>query len=175
MTTECQKFFFKELRLKEPDYYLGIGSATQGEQTGRMLIKIEKCLVKEKPDWVVVYGDTNSTLAGAIVSSKLHIPLAHVEAGLRSYNKKMPEEINRILTDHCSDMLFAPTDTAVKNLEKKGITQGVYKVGDVMFDLALEVRSKVKEEEVLKKFDLKSKEFILVTIHRAENTDVKKI
>lgn len=131
---------------------------------------IEKILVKEKPDIVLVYGDTNSTLAGALAASKLHIPVAHVEAGLRSYNRKMPEEINRVLTDHISEILFAPTDVAVENLRKEGITKGVYKVGDVMFDVALEVASKVKEKEVLNKYGLKQKKFVLVTIHRAENT-----
>ncbi len=165
--------FFKELGLPKPDYYLGIGSGLHGEQTGKMLIEIEKVLLKEKPDIVLVYGDTNSTLAGALASSKLHIPVAHVEAGLRSFNKKMPEEINRVLTDHISKYLFAPTETAIKNLEKEGITEGVYNVGDVMYDVALESIKKINEEEVLSKFGLKSKDFILTTIHRAENTDNK--
>ena len=162
--------FFKELKIPKPDYYLGIGSGMHGEQTGKMLVEIEKVLLKEKPDVVMVYGDTNSTLAGALAAVKLHIPVAHVEAGLRSYNRKMPEEINRVLTDHISEVLFAPTDVAVENLRKEGITKGVHKVGDVMLDVALEVADKVNESEVLNKYALESKNFILVTIHRAENT-----
>ncbi len=163
--------FFKELQLPKPDYYLGIGSGLHGEQTGKMLIEIEKVLLKEKPDIVLVYGDTNSTLAGALASAKLHIPVAHVEAGLRSFNKKMPEEINRVLTDHISKFLFAPTEIAVENLKREGITEGVYNVGDVMYDIALESIEKIDEQEVLDKYNLKSKKFILTTIHRAENTD----
>ena len=162
--------FFKELNIPKPDYWLGIGSGTHGEQTGKMLVEIEKVLIKEKPDIVLVYGDTNSTLAGALAAVKLHIPVAHVEAGLRSYNRKMPEEVNRVLTDHISEILFAPTDAAVENLKKEGITNGVYKVGDVMFDIALEVANKVNEEEILAKYNLIHKGFVLVTIHRAENT-----
>jgi len=165
--------FFKELNLPKPDYYLGIGSGSHGEQTGKMLIEIENVLLKEKPDIVLVYGDTNSTLAGALASAKLHIPVAHVEAGLRSFNKTMPEEINRVLTDHISNLLFAPTYIAVENLRKEGIFKGVYNVGDVMYDVALESIKKVNEQEVLDKYNLKSKEFILTTIHRAENTDNK--
>ncbi len=163
--------FFQELNLPKPDYYLGVGSGTHGEQTGKMLMEIEKVLLKEKPDFILVYGDTNTTLAGALAAVKLHISVAHIEAGLRSFNRKMPEEINRVLTDHCSDILFAPTDKAVENLKKEGITKGVYKIGDVMFDIALEVKNRVNEEKILTKYNLKSKDFILVTIHRAENTD----
>ncbi len=163
--------FFKELELPSPDYYLQIGSGNHGEQTGKMLIEIEKVLLKEKPDVVIVYGDTNSTLAAALATAKLHIPIAHVEAGLRSFNKKMPEEINRILTDHVSNYLFAPTKVAVENLKREGINEGIYFVGDVMLDIALEASKKVNEEKVLNKYGLLPKEFILVTIHRAENTD----
>jgi len=164
--------FFKELEISEPDYNLGIGSGSHGEQTGKMLIAIEEVLMKRKPDLVIVYGDTNSTLAGALASSKLHIKLAHVEAGLRSFNKMMPEEINRIVTDHLSDILFCPTETAVKNLEKEGITKGVYLVGDIMFD-ALMYFSRMSEEKskILQNLKLNPKEYYLLTIHRAENTD----
>ncbi len=165
------EIFFKELKIPQPDYYLGIGSGSHGIQTGKMLIEIESVLFSVKPDLVLVYGDTNSTLAGALTAAKLHIPVAHVEAGLRSYNKRMPEEINRVLTDHVSDILFAPTDIAVKNLQKEGITKNVYKVGDVMFDVALEALEKVKDMEILDKYNLNPKDFALVTIHRAENTD----
>ena len=165
--------FFQELNLPAPDYYLGVGSGSHGEQTGKMLIEIEKVLLKENPDLVIVYGDTNSTLAGALAAAKLHIPVAHVEAGLRSFNREMPEEINRVLTDHVSSLLFAPTETAVKNLEKEGIKDGVYLVGDVMFDLALKVSEIVDDEKVLSKYGLKAKDYLLVTVHRAENTDKK--
>jgi UDP-GlcNAc3NAcA epimerase len=164
--------FFKELEIPEPDYNLGIGSGNHGEQTGRMLIEIEKIILKEKPELVIVYGDTNSTLAGALAASKLHIKLAHVEAGLRSFNKRMPEEINRVLTDHVSDILFCPTQTAVENLKKERITNGVYLVGDVMFDALLHF-SKISDmkSNILERLNIKPKEYYLVTIHRAENTD----
>jgi len=165
--------FFQELNLPKPDYHLGVGSGSHSEQTGKMLMRIEKVSLKEKPDVVLVYGDINTTLAEALAAVKLHIPLAHIEAGLRSYNKDMPEEINRVLTDHCSDILFAPTDTAVENLKKEGITKGIFKVGDVMFDVVLEVKNRVDEEKILTKYGLKPKDFILVTIHRAENTDIR--
>ncbi|NQS90702.1 UDP-N-acetyl glucosamine 2-epimerase [Patescibacteria group bacterium] len=188
--------FFDELNLAKPDYHLGIGSGTHSEQTGKMLIEIEKVLFQEKPDVVLVYGDTNTTLAGALATTKLHIPVAHIEAGLRSYNKRMPEEVNRVLTDHCSDILFCPTETAVNNLQKEGFTDIinngkligkslglspvtdysspiVINVGDVMFDVALEVKNRIDEKKILTKYTLKPKDFILVTIHRAENTDIK--
>lgn len=166
--------FFNELELPKPNYNLGIGSGSHGEQTGKMLMEIEKVLLKENPDFVLVYGDTNSTLAGALAAAKLHIQVAHVEAGLRSFNKRMPEEINRVLTDHISDLLFAPTEFAVKNLKNEGITKEVYNVGDVMFDIALEVSKNVDEETVLSKFSLIPKGYILATVHRASNTDIKK-
>jgi len=169
--TNMSETFFQELELPKPDYYLGVGSGLHGEQTGKMLLQLEKILLKEKPDMVLVYGDTNSTLAGALSATKLHIPVAHIEAGLRSFNKKMPEEINRILTDHISTLLFAPSKTAVQNLEREGIVEGVYKVGDVMFDVTLKYLKQINLQKILKKFSLREKEFLLVTIHRAENTD----
>ncbi len=135
---EMSQVFFDELGLKAPDYHLGVGSGTHAHQTGEMLKRIEEVLLKEKPDLVMVYGDTNSTLAGALAAAKLHIPVAHVEAGLRSFNRRMPEEINRVLTDHLSDLLFCPTETAVENLRREGITQGVHWVGDVMYDAVLQ-------------------------------------
>jgi len=165
--------FFEELNLPKPDYNLGIGSGSHGEQTGKMLIEIEKVLLKEKPDMVLVYGDTNSTLAGALASVKLHIPVAHIEAGLRSFNKRMPEEINRVLTDHIADILFTPTEVAVKNLENEGIKKGVYNVGDVMFDISLEIAKIIDVKTILLKFGLENKNYILATIHRADNTDIR--
>lgn len=165
--------FFTELDIPIPDYNLGIGSASQGVQTGRMLEHIEGVLLKEQPDWVLVYGDTNSTLAGALAAAKLHIPVAHVEAGLRSFNRNMPEEINRVLTDHIADMLFAPTELAVSHLIREGIAADkVILVGDVMYDAAL-YYSKWAEtrSHVLEQYNLRSRQYILATIHRAENTD----
>ncbi|WP_323720625.1 non-hydrolyzing UDP-N-acetylglucosamine 2-epimerase [Acetomicrobium sp.] len=165
--------FFDELEIPRLDYNLGIGSGTHGEQTGRMLEAIEKVLLQEKPDWVQVYGDTNSTLAGALAAVKLHIPVAHIEAGLRSFNRLMPEEINRVLTDHASDLLFAPTKTAMENLWREGIYEDQIKlVGDVMYDAAIFYGKKADQQShILNKLRLKSKEYILATVHRAENTD----
>ncbi len=165
--------FFAELDIPQPDYHLGIGSASHGAQTGRMLEEIEKVLLKEKPDRVLVYGDTNSTLAGALAAAKIHIPVAHVEAGLRSFNWQMPEEINRVLTDHIADMLFAPTQTAVDNLKNEGISEDkIFLVGDVMYDAALYYGGRVEEKSnVLEQYHLQPQQYILTTIHRAENTD----
>jgi len=204
--------FFRELDLAEPSYYLGIGSGRHGEQTARMLTGLEEILLQEDPDFVVIYGDTNTTLAGALAPAKLHIPVAHVEAGLRSFNRQMPEEINRIVADHCSDVLFCPTETAVENLKREGFQnvaresdcgwrmadcgfepapttnppsairhpqlQGplVINVGDVMLDLAREVKDRLEREgrggaEILQKYGLKPREYVLTTIHRASNTD----
>lgn len=165
--------FFDELKIPRPDYDLGVGSSSHGKQTGQMIEKIEEVLLNEKADAVLVYGDTNSTLAGAIAASKLHIPIFHVEAGLRSFNRKMPEEINRVLTDHVSSLLFAPTETAVKNLEQEGIKQHVHHVGDVMNDAFL-FNLKIAEENVDKQKLLPKQSFYLATIHRAENTDDQK-
>lgn len=164
--------FFEELDLPEPNYNLGIGSGSHGEQTGKMLIGIDKILVKEKPDMVLVYGDTNSTVAGALAAAKMHIPVAHVEAGLRSYNRTMPEEINRVVTDHLSQLLFCPTETAVTNLKKEDITKGVHNVGDVMYDaLIFYGRLAEQRSKILETLKLKTKSYLFVTIHRAENTD----
>ncbi|CAB1251600.1 UDP-N-acetylglucosamine 2-epimerase homolog [Clostridiaceae bacterium BL-3] len=166
------KVFFEELNIPKPDYNLGVGSGRHGKQTGTMLIKLEEVYEKEKPDFVLVYGDTNSTLAGALCASKLLIPVAHVEAGLRSFNMEMPEEQNRVLTDHISNILFVPTKSAEKNLKEEGIKKGVYNVGDVMFDAILNFKKLARSRsEIIEELDLEGKEYILTTIHRAENTD----
>ncbi|MGA2667121.1 MAG: UDP-N-acetylglucosamine 2-epimerase (non-hydrolyzing) [Patescibacteria group bacterium] len=166
--------FIKELKIKKPDYNLGVGSDSHGVQTGKMLQKIEAVLLKEKPDLVLVYGDTNSTVAGSLAAAKLHIPVAHVEAGMRSYNRQMPEEINRVVTDHVSDLLFCPTQSSVKILKGEGITQGVYFTGDVMADIQLKLKAQMSNVKTLKKYNLKPKNYILATVHRAENTDRRK-
>jgi len=164
--------FFKEMEMRAPDFNLGIGGGSQGEQTGRMLLELEKVFGSVKPDCVLVYGDTNSTLAAALAAAKMRIPLAHVEAGLRSYNRAMPEEINRVLTDHVSNILFCPTDTAVENLKKEGITSDVYRVGDVMYDALLHNLEMARgRSKILKQLDLKKGQYALATVHRAANTD----
>jgi len=184
------RVFFEELDLSEPHYHLGVGSGSHGKQTGIMLERIEAVLQKEKPGAVLVYGDTNSTLAGALASAKLNIPVAHVEAGLRSYNRRMPEEINRLLTDHLSTLLFCPTTQAIKNLEKEGIRPGkgriVKNVGDVMYDSILyysslgEKRSTILKDLVfltpnsqqnIPQSAIRNPQYYLATLHRAENTD----
>ncbi|MBZ9714129.1 non-hydrolyzing UDP-N-acetylglucosamine 2-epimerase [Deinococcus multiflagellatus] len=161
--------FFRELGLPAPAHALKIGSGTHGDQTGRMLSEIEQVLLQRRPDVVLVYGDTNSTLAGALAASKLHIRVAHIEAGLRSFNRRMPEEINRVLTDHLSSQLFAPTEQARANLQAEGITQGVAVVGDVMQDVANFFGQ--HPTAVLSQQGLKASGYVLATIHRAENTD----
>ena len=164
--------FFRELGIPEPDYNLEVGSAGHSVQTGEMLIRMEPIFEKEKPDWVMVYGDTNSTLAGALVASKLHIPVAHVEAGLRSFNREMPEEINRVLTDHVSQLLFCPAQKAVDNLNLEGVTSGVHAVGDVMYDAVLRHSEEAeKRSSILSVLGLKSKQYLLATVHRASNVD----
>jgi len=169
---EMNKVFFEELNIPEPDYHLDVGSGSHGYQTGEMIKRIEEVLLKEEPDLVLVYGDTNSTIAGALAASKLHITVAHIESGLRSYDKSMPEEINRILTDHCSDILFCPTETSADNLKREGVMNGVHLTGDVMVDALKEnIKIAEKKERILDEIDLKSKEYYLATIHRAENTD----
>ena len=171
--TNMSGVFFRELGMKPATVNLGIGSGSHGQQTGQMLAAIEQFLRQSPPSMVLVYGDTNSTLAGALAAAKLKVPVAHVEAGLRSFNRKMPEEINRVLTDHASDLLFAPTETAVGNLRREGIDGGaVHQVGDVMYDVALRY-GRVAEQRsgILGSLGLASKSYVLVTIHRAENTD----
>jgi UDP-N-acetylglucosamine 2-epimerase len=175
---EMSAVFFKELGLRAPQYNLEVGSKPHGEQTAEILAKLERILLKEKPAGVIVYGDTNSTLAGALCASKLHIPVAHVEAGLRSWNRQMPEEINRVVADHIADILFCPTATAVRNLEAEGIQRGVFSVGDVMLDAALIFGKDgaapgkgLPSNEVLRRYGLAAKQYFLITIHRAENTD----
>ena len=164
--------FFNELKIPRPDYNLEIGSGSHGMMTGRMLEKLEEIYLKEKPDFVLVYGDTNSTLAGALAASKLLIPVIHIEAGLRSFNKAMPEEQNRILTDHISDLLLVPTEDAIKNLTNEGIKKGIHNVGDVMYDAVLMFKEIAKSKSgLLKELEVNSGEYILTTIHRAENTN----
>ncbi len=164
--------FFEELGIPEPDHSLGVGSASHGRQTGEMLIKVEETLSRERPDCVLVYGDTNSTLAGALVAAKLHLPVAHVEAGLRSFNRDMPEEINRVLTDHAADLLFCPTETARHNLASEGITKGVFNVGDVMYDAVLHSIDIVeRRSRILSSLNVQPRSYLLATIHRPSNTD----
>ena len=167
------EIFFSELNIPEPNYNLEVGSGLHGFQTALMIERIEKILIDEKPDWVLIYGDTNSTVAGALVASKLHIKIAHIEAGLRSFNKKMPEEINRIVSDHISDLLFAPTQNAVELLKKEGLTKNVFLTGDVMFDSVLFYQKKIDDKFQLSQItDLD--DFYLGTIHRPANTDNSK-
>lgn len=161
--------FFEQMNIPKPHFNLGIHGLSHGAMTGQMLEKIEEVLIAEKPDWVMVYGDTNSTLAGALAAKKMHIKVAHVEAGLRSFNMKMPEEINRILTDRISDLLLCPTDTAIENLKKEGFENmqaKIVKTGDVMQDAAIYYAANMQKPEI----DIPEK-FVLATIHRAENTD----
>ena len=160
--------FFNQLGMNKPDYMLNIGSGNHGLQTASMMIEIEKIIEVEEPDGMVVYGDTNSTLSGALVASKLNLPVFHIEAGLRSYNKEMPEEINRVLTDHVSDSLFTPSDVAVKNLKKEGIINNIFNVGDIMKDVIFYF----KERKLIKK-NIVYREYYYVTIHRPYNTDSK--
>ncbi len=164
------EIFFRELDIPQPDYNLEVGSALHGQQTGRMLERVEEVLLKEKPDWVLTYGDTNSTVAGSLAAVKLHIPTAHVEAGLRSFNRRMPEEINRIATDHVSDLLFAPTQNAMQLLAKEGLAERARFTGDVMFDSILFYKELVTEEHRIPILD-QAPEFFLATIHRPDNTD----
>ena len=172
---EMSQLFFQELKIPKPDYNLGVGGGSHALQTARTMEKIEKVVIREKPGIVIVLGDVNATLAGAVVAAKLHIKIGHIEAGMRSFNKKMPEEINRVLTDHITDYHFCSTKTAVLNLKNEGITKNVYNVGDIMYDTFLEGTKIAKEKsKILRKLKLKPKSYYFATIHRAENTEDKK-
>jgi len=165
--------FFDELGIPKPDYNLGIGSGTHAYQTSEMMKGIEDILIKEQPGLVIVYGDTNSTLSGALATVKLHIKLAHVEAGLRIFDKSSPEEINRVVADYCSDYLFCPTQMAGDNLRREGITKGVYITGDVMVDALNFNKELAEKSNILDTVGLREKEYIVVTLHRAGNTDIR--
>ncbi len=165
--------FFQDMNLRVPDFNLDTRSGTHAEQTAQMLIGIERLIEEHKPDCVVVYGDTNSTLAGALAAIKLHIPVAHIEAGLRSFNRMMPEEHNRVLTDHSADILFCPTQTAVEHLKREGINKNVHLVGDTMYDALLEsIPVAQQHSQILARLDITPKRFLLVTVHRPYNTDI---
>lgn len=175
--------FFDELQIPRPDYNLHVGSASHGVQTARMTEGIEALLIKEQPDFIVLYGDTNSTLAGAVAAAKIHVPIVHIEAGLRSFNKSMPEEINRIVCDHCSTLLFTPTKAGLENLKREGFPMDndgpytidnpkVYHCGDIMYDNSLHFASIAEEKtDIIQRLELKDKPYILATIHRDTNTD----
>ncbi len=164
--------FFEELDIPAPAHRLDIHGGGHGEMTGRMMAALEPVMIREKPDWVLVYGDTNSTLAGALVAAKLHFPIAHVEAGLRSFNRSMPEEINRVVADHMATLQFCPTATAVENLATEGIRKGVHHVGDVMFDATLFAIERAKSRSSIhESLGLSDKGYSIATVHRAENTD----
>jgi UDP-N-acetylglucosamine 2-epimerase len=170
---ELSGVFFDGLELPAPDVHLEVGSGPHGWQTARMLEGIEQVIREQRPRWLLVYGDTNSTLAGALAAAKLHVPVAHVEAGLRSFNRQMPEEINRVVADHVSDLLFCPSEPAVRNLAAEGITRGVHVVGDVMQDVLnwARTRAETKRSATLEKYGVEPGKYLLVTVHRSENTD----
>lgn len=164
--------FFRELALAPPDYHLGVGSGPHGRQTGLMLERLEVVLERERPDAVVIYGDTNSTAAGALAAAKLRLPLAHVEAGLRSFDRSMPEEVNRIIADHLSDLLFAPTQTAMDNLAREGLTERSRLTGDIMYDsLLLHLPLAQRQSAIMRSLRLRPGGYVLATVHRAANTD----
>jgi UDP-N-acetylglucosamine 2-epimerase len=166
------QIFFEELGGLEQSLNLGVGSGSHASQTAQMLVRLEEVMLGERPDWVLVYGDTNSTLAGALAACKIGVPIAHVESGLRSYNRGMPEEHNRVLADHCADLLLCPTQTAVDNLAKEGITRGVHLVGDTMYDAVLQCSAKARETStILADLKLTAREYALATVHRNYNTD----
>lgn len=172
---ELSDVFFTEFDIPEPDFHLGIGSGGHGAQTGAMLAALDPILAEERPDWVLVYGDTNSTLAGALSAVKQHLPVAHLEAGLRSFNRRMPEEHNRVLTDHCADLLLAPTEEAMRHLAAEGLAERAVNVGDVMVDVCYSTRDRVRGTERplrgLPDAVDPAAPFLVATLHRAENTD----
>ena len=168
---ELSDIFFSELSIPRPIHQLGVHGGNHGSMTGRMLIDLEPVMLQENPDLVLVYGDTNSTLAGALVAAKAHVPVAHVEAGLRSFNREMPEEINRIVADHLSDVLFCPTSRSVENLEREGLHDRVHLVGDVMYDISQLVGELAAKSSILDELSLQENSYSVATIHRAENTD----
>lgn len=170
---EMSAIFFDELKIPKPIYNLNVHGGSHAQMTGKMMEGIEHALLKEKPKAILVYGDTNSTAAGALAAAKLHIPVCHVESGLRSFNKQMPEEINRIVTDHLSSLLFCPTQTAIDNLKNEGITHSVFSVGDVMYDIILQTETLVNKSNILKRLNLQPKNYAVATVHRAENTNSK--
>lgn len=164
--------FFTDLGIPAPDVHLNVGSSTHGRQTGAILAEMDGVLEQHRPDWVLVYGDTNSTLAGALAAVKLHVPVAHLEAGLRSFNRRMPEEHNRVMTDHAADLCLAPTDVAMGHLANEGLAERAVKVGDVMLDVLMKVREELTDTaDVLARLSARPGEFSVATIHRAENTD----
>ena len=163
--------FFQELNIPHPDYNLGVGSGSHATQTGKMMMGIEEVLLHEKPDWLLLFGDTNSTVAGALAASKLHIPIGHVEAGLRSFNSRMPEEINRIVTDRISELLFAPTKTAIENLKQEGLAEKTHFTGDVMYDSVRFYQKQIEANPERYLPENLPDHYFLATIHRAENTD----
>lgn len=169
---EMSKIFFDQLSIPEPDINLNVGSSSHGKQTAHMILGMEKVMMDIRPNLIIIYGDTNSTLSAAITASKLHIPIAHIEAGLRNFDIRIPEEINRVVSDKLATLLFAPTNTAIKNLKIEGIVDDVYQTGDVMLDSLLQnIDLARKRSKLLKELDIKEKNYFLVTIHRAENTD----
>ena len=170
---QMSQVFFEELDIPVPDHYLGIGSGSHGMQTGKMLMAIEEVLIKEEPDMVLVYGDTNSTLAGALAAVKLNIPIGHIEAGLRSYRRGMPEEINRVLTDHISHLLYCPSQVSELNLRREGVEKGVMVVGDTMTEVLLEIEERLKDNK-LSELGVRKGDYVICSIHRQENADDRK-
>jgi UDP-GlcNAc3NAcA epimerase len=170
---EMSGIFFDGLEIPPPEVNLGVGSGSHGVQTAAMLKGIEDVLLVERPDWLLIYGDTNSTLAGALAASKLSVRVAHIEAGLRSFNRQMPEEVNRVVADHLSNLLLCPSNTAVNNLALEGITKNVHQVGDVMLDILnwAQERGRARPQEILQRLGLRKKSYLLATVHRSENTD----
>ncbi len=169
---EMSQVFFQDLGLPQPDIHLGVGSGTHAEQTGRVMVAFEKILLESEPDFVVVVGDVNSTLAAALAAAKLHIPVGHIEAGPRTWDRRMPEEINRVLTDHLSDLLFAPTSDAVENLQREGIaSERIFHVGNIMADTLLSLRERAAHRPLLAELGIANSEYVLLTLHRPDNVD----